>query len=176
MIVTVQTLPQWATWTRLLADRYMPAAIRGTMSGALRCLPALQSATRSAEPATLGSPRGAVDKGHYLSAWRAVPLQNGSRVYNALAYSAVIEGGRRPAFVNRAGIKNLTGWVQRRMKVRKSQASAVAWAIATKMAPRPFGGGVRLRPRRVMGSTVPLMIRFVQEEVNIELNKELTRG
>lgn len=177
MIQTIQmTLPEWVRWTHLMPERYMAAAHRGVLSGALRCLPLMQSATREATPATPGSPVGAVDKGHYLQAWRAVPIQRGARVYNAAAYSPVVEGGRRPAFINQAGIRNLAGWARRKLGAPQREALNIAWAIARTMSPRPWGGGKRLLPRRVMGKAVSTMIRYVQEELDREIGRELARG
>jgi len=169
------TLPQWVKWTVMLPDRIMEAAHRGVLSGALRCLPVMQDSTREAAPATIGSPRGAVDKGHYLQAWRAVAIPRGSRVYNAAIYSPIVEGGRRPSYVGQAGIRNLAGWVRRNLKTPRQESFNVAWAIARTMSPAPWGKGKRLLPRRVMGKAVPLMIRYVQDELDRELKLEWTK-
>ena len=160
---------QFANYLGDLGTRFNPAMQRGLQAGAQRCIPILQTATRSAPPASPRGSTGAFDTGIYLASWRASPVPNGALVHNFQPYSPVIETGRRASPVGRSGIRNLEAWAKRKLQLNPAEARNAAWAIAKTLEKRP------LWARKVMDSSEPKMIDAVMDEITHELDLELGR-
>lgn len=160
---------QWADHLEKLGQRFRPAMLRGMNAGAMRCIPILHNATAQAPPASPNGTIGAFDTGLYKAAWRSASINNGAKVFNMRSYSGVIEHGRRPYPVSKAGIRNLEGWAKRKLKLSGKEAKSAAWAIAKTLAKRP------LKARRVMIGSEEKMIEAVEKEVLHELDLELGR-
>ena len=170
--VTLNMTPaEWAAYMLRLGRNYMPAALRGVRSGAMRCVGIVQRRTDFAPPASGydGRAIGAVDTGAYKAAWQTTPLPNGAQLHNSRPYAAVIEHGRRPAPVGKAGIQNLEQWAHRKLKLSGDAATSAAYAIAKTLHERP------LRERSVMTGGLDAMETAARDEVQRELEKELTR-
>jgi hypothetical protein len=163
------TLAEWSRYMARLGSRFYPAAVRGAQSGALRCIGIMQRRTDFAPPATDGFPPGAVDTGQYKASWQSAPLSNGASVFNSRGYSAVIDYGRRAAAVGKSGIKNLEGWAKRKLGLSGDAATSAAYAIAQTLKDKP------LRARKVMSGGVDEMTKAVQDDIQHELDVELTR-
>jgi len=158
---------QWSRHMQQLGRRFMPAAERGAVSGALRCIPHLQKRTALSR---------AVDTGLYKAAWKSSPIPGGARVFNSRPYSGIVEYGRRPAPVNRQGIRQLHTWAKRNLNLTDREAKRAAFAIARSMTPTAMGGkGRKLRGRRVLTGDEMRLIAIVEEEILRELDRELAR-
>lgn len=169
MAAIVLTPPQWVDWLKKLGNRYLPAAQRGVVAGAMRCLPLMQSRTDRAPPASLTGKPGAVNTGIFRNSWRASPVTNGARVHNLQPYGPVVEYGRRAKGVNRAGINNLQAWAKRKLQMSDSEARSAAFAIAKTLAKRP------LLARKIMTGAIDKMTELVLAEVLHEMEVELKR-
>lgn len=167
--VVKMSLKQWEGWLGDLGTRFQPAMKRGLVAGAARCVPILQRSTRNAPPASPKGKVGAFNTGALHAGWASSPLANGSKVFNRLPYSPVVEGGRRPSYVGRRGRESIEAWARRKLKLSAEEAKEASWAIAKTLKERP------LKPRRVMGSVEKEMIRAVEQEITHELDKELRR-
>ncbi len=163
------SMKQWNTHMQQLGSRFMPAAQRGIVSGAARCIPFLQKRTMMAPPASDRGTKGAVDTGLYKAGWRTAPVANGAKVFNVRPQSGVIDYGRRPAPVGRDGIRNLEAWVRRKLKLTGGEARTAAWAIAKTLAKRP------LKARKVLSGGEKEMVKIVEGEIERELDVELGR-
>jgi hypothetical protein len=163
------TAPEWAAYMKRLGTRFFPAAIRGVQSGALRCIGIMQSRTDIATPASENGTAGAANTGLYRAAWKTVPLLNGARIFNAQSYSPVIDFGRRASKVGRAGIQNLERWAHNKLKLSGDAAKSAAFAIAKTLEKRP------LRAREVMSGGVEEMTAAVKRDMQVEMDRELTR-
>jgi len=169
-------LAQWNQHMQQLGKRFIPAVERGTVSGAMRCIPHLQKRTSLAPPATTGGKKGAVDTGLYKMAWKSSPISGGARVYNPRPYSGTVEYGRRPAPVNRQGIRQLQTWAKRNLNLSDKEAKRAAFAIARKMSPTSMGGGgKKLLARKVLTGDEKGLIRIVEKEILYELDRELAK-
>lgn len=160
---------QFADHMKKLAGRFYPAMLRGVEAGALRTIPHLQRRTREAPPASPSGTQGAFNLGLYHAGWRSAPLPNGARVFNVQPYSPIVEYGRRPSPVGRAGIRNLEGWARRKLKLPATEAKAAAWAIAKTLEKR------ELKAREVMTGDQAGMVELVEREIMHELDAELRR-
>jgi len=162
---------RWAAQMDRLADRFVPTVLRGVRAGAARCILLMEQRTMSAPPASPRGTVGAFNTGGYMRSWRSEGLSFGARVYNLQPYSGVVDLGRRPGVgVSRQGIElGLMPWAKRKLGLTDSQARSVAWAIATAIKKRG------LLPRRVMTGGLDAMERLVVEEVEHELDAELSR-
>lgn len=169
---TIKTsLDDYPEWVRRLGrGRAFKAARRGTMRAALRAIPELHKATGNAPP---GNPSGvgtggAVNTGFYKRAWKAEALPDGARLYNASKYGGVIEGGRRPGS-RFPPLDAIRDWAQRRLGLSKKEAASAAYPIAKAIARRGLIG------RKVLGRVLPLLPKFLAEEVDKELKRELRK-
>lgn len=168
--VTVNmTLEQWQAYMRDLGKNFIPTAVRGVQSGALRCVKVMQDRTKEAPPASEHGKTGAFNYGRYHASWRSNPLPNGAEVRNDAPYSSVIEYGRRPAAVSRQGKVSLERWAQRKLGLNAVQAKDAAWAIAQTLKTRP------LRARKVMSGGLDQMVKIVNDEVDAEMQRALGR-
>jgi len=162
------TPAQFASYVARLGRGFYPAAVRGVRAGALRVIPLMQERTMTAPPASERGSVGAVNYGVYKASWKSEPLMNGVSVWNAQPYSGVIELGRRPSPVSKAGVENLAKWAQRKLRLSPSEAKSAAFAIARKLAKRP------LKARRVMTGAIDQMSDLMLAEINHELESELS--
>jgi len=159
---------QWNGYMQKLGARYMDAARRGLVSGAMRCIPYLQTRTSQAKAASPRGTTGALDTGLYKAAWRSASVHNGSKVFNMRSYAAVIEKGRRRRKkVGRAGRVNLEAWAKRKLKLNDKEARSAAFAIAKKIEQRG------LDAREVMMGDEKRLVKLVEEEMLRELDLEL---
>ena len=159
---------QYAAYMRKLAKEFMPAAKRGVLSGALRCLPELQRRTSEAKPANpagIGS-GGAVNTRAFLQAWRATPLSNGASVSNTRTYAGVIEEGRRKGGKMPPNAE-IMHWAQRRLGISAQEAKNLAYPIALAIAKRG------LKPRRVLSGSIAVLTRIVNTELKAELDRAI---
>lgn len=160
---------QWAAYMGHLGERFMPAMMRGVLAGANRCVPLMQQRTMTARPASDNGRSGAVDTGLYKAAWRGEAIPTGAAIRNRTPQAPIIESGRRPSPVNRAGIQNLMKWAERRLGLNQEEARNAAFAIARTLAKRP------LRARHVMSGALKEMTKLVMEEITHELDVEINK-
>ncbi len=169
MASTKITTKQFAKYMGQLGAQWRPALIRGTVAGAARTIPWLMQRTMMAPPASPRGMPGALNTGLYKAAWRSAPLPNGARVFNTQPYSSIIEYGRRPAHVGRAGIRNLEGWARRKLQLSAEEAKSAAWAIAKTLAKR------KLEAREVLTGDEKGLIELVEKEILHELEIEVKK-
>ena len=193
MATKVLTAREFADFHRKLGRNLGPAAKRGIMSGAARCIPFLVRQTRKAPPANpsgIGT-GGAVNTGDFIRRWRAVETSGGARLLNDHPAAKVIELGRRPGS-KPPPIAPIAAWVMRRLsgfrpasfgkKVvyplgpkqyakiasRYNAARSVAFAIAKSIGKRGLLG------RRIL--TSDFAKQKILEFVRAETIRELTRS
>jgi hypothetical protein len=135
----------------------------------MRCIGIMQRRTDFAPPASDHGTVGAVDTGIYKASWQSAAIPNGASVFNSRGYSAVIDYGRRAAAVGKEGIKNLEGWAKRKLGLSGDAAKSAAYAIAKTLQKRP------LRAREVMSGGVDEMTKAVHDDIQHEMDVELTR-
>lgn len=162
-------LAEWSAYMRRLGTRFLPAAVRGVQSGVAACIPLMQQRTDRAPPASDRGTFGAVNEGHYRQDWHFGLLPKGGRVYNSRPYSPVIDFGRRPRAVSKKGIENIERWAKNKLKLTGNEARSAAYAIAKTLERRP------LRAREVMSGGIDEMMRIVQRDMQVELDRELGR-
>jgi len=161
---------QWAAYMNRLGQSFMPAMLRGLQVGVQhRCRDHMIYRTSMAPPASdRGSP-GAVNYGTYKAAWKSILTATGAILLNDMAYSGVIEFGRRASPVSRAGRVSLARWAQRKLGLSPEEAVAASYALAQSLAKRP------LRGRRVMTDGLDEMTKMVVDEITHELDVELRK-
>ena len=170
MTTTIRmNLSEWPAHLARLGKEFMPAAHRGLLDGAQRCLPLMVQRTDKAPPASPTGLFGAVNFGHYRRAWRVDQLSNGAMVYNMAPYAGVIEYGRRPAAVSKQGLKQIQLWAKRRHGLDDRAARAVAWSIGQRLRTNP------LWPRHVMTGALGQMRQFVRDGISRELARAKAR-
>jgi hypothetical protein len=153
------SLHSWPAWIRKLGPACMSAAQRGAMRGALRGVSTMQRATTKAK---------AVNVGTYRLGWKWGRIPDGVRIYNAVAYAAIIEWGRR----KQGGMPptlEIANWAQRKLGLSREDAKHAAFAIARKIQKRG------LRPRKVMTKQVHRLQKDFLTEVAKEIEKEVRR-
>jgi len=114
--------------------------------------------------------------GLYRSSWRAERITEGARVFNLRPYSGIIEHGRRAAYVNAAGRKNIAAWAMRRYGCTLEEAHNVAWGLSRAMSPPPWGHGRELQPRLVMTGAIPQMGNLIRGIIGKRLALALKGG
>lgn len=149
------------------ARAFPVAAQKGLLSGAMRCLPLIQDATRDAPPA---NPQGigvggAVNTGNYLQSWRVTPIPGGVSLHNIAPYSGVIEFGRRRGKF--PPLNAIAKWAQRRLGLDEKEAKRAAYPIALAIKRRG------LEPRRVASDKVEQMAAIVLEETRNMIMKAM---
>lgn len=147
-----------------LGEQYPAAIRRGLLSASLRAIPALQKATRQAQPASpdgVGQ-GGAVNTGAYLRAWKSRPVEDGFAVTNDSPYSGIIEQGRAPGG-KMPPIEPIARWAQRRLGLSRDKAQGVAFAIAKRIQKRG------LAARQVLQLTTPELLIILRAEIDREL-------
>ena len=168
-MATVTISPaQYAQYMIGLGEKFMPTMIKGIRSGGMNCIPIMQRKTMTAPPASDNGTIGAVNYGTYKAAWKVRALSNGITIYNDIGYSGVIEFGRRPSPVGKAGIANLEKWAKRKMGLSDSESKSAAFAIARHLQKHP------LHPRAVMTGGIDEMTEAIAKNIEHELNKVLS--
>ena len=168
MTTMVVTFPEWTRWLKRLGKRYMPAVQRGLLSGAARSLVLLQNRTRDARPANpmRKGEGGAVNTGQYLRSWRTERVPGGVRVWNSAPYAPIVEFGRRKG-AKMPPVAEMEIWARRRLELSATEAKRAAFVIARAIARRGLEG------RRIMTGARTVMTRYIEQEVQRELEKEL---
>jgi len=163
------TLTEWAKYQTQLGPRLFSAGKRGLVSAAARSIPILQGRTRTAPPANPGGVGigGAVDIGSFLGAWRSQLIEGGAEVRNDAPYSAVIEGGRR-AGAAMPPRKVMAEWAQRRLGLSAAEAKRIAFVLARAIARRG------LKPRKILKDAIPAIRTAAREEMDREIQRELS--
>lgn len=117
MATRVLNAREYTEYHRKLGRNFRPAALRGVMSGAARCIPYLVQQTRLAPPANpAGKGKGgAVDTGGFIRLWQAQQTPYGARLFNSHPAANVIEKGRKPGS-KPPPVAPITAWVMRRLK------------------------------------------------------------
>lgn len=161
---------QFAQYMATLGSRFHAAAVKGMRRAALRTQQHVQKRTGQVPPANpqqVGT-GGAVNTGMYKRAWKYSPTPDGAVVFNAMPYAGVIEYGRRG---NSAmpPLKAIEDWARRRLGLSQKEAKRAAFPIAKAIAKRGLQG------RYVLTGAELDIQRFVQEEVQAELNAALTQ-
>jgi hypothetical protein len=151
------TMKELVRYQLRLARDFKPAAERGVLSGALRCIPIL---TRSTDEMK------AFNTGDYRRAWDAERIDNGARVFNKKSYAGVIELGRRKG-KRQPPSKVIEHWAQRKLGLSETEARSAAFAIAQSIGKKGIKG------KHVMGRVRDEMSREVLAEVRRELNLAL---
>lgn len=162
------SLSRYAKHVRQLGKRLDAAVQRGVLSGAERCIPALQKRTEQAPPASDKGSVGAFNTGNYKGRWRARPIDGGAAVYNDAAYAAVIDGGRAPG-KDMPPLRAIQRWAQRRLGLSEKEARRAAFPIAAAIQARG------LRPRYVLSGATDELKKIVHEEIEREIRAELSR-
>lgn len=62
------------------------------------------------------------------------------RVFSSLPYAVVVNDGRRPGPISRAGIDAIGLWAQRKLGLSEAEADRAKWAIATEIRLRGTAG------------------------------------
>jgi hypothetical protein len=169
MATRTLSLARWNRELRRLGEEFRPTVLRGMRAGGARALPALQTATRNARPASAGGATGAVDTGNYLRRWKSAPLSNGVVIFNDAPYAGVIEGGRRAGSM--PPLKAIARWAQLRLGLSKKEAVQAAFPIAKAIAKRG------LRARNVLSGQDTRIGTLIADEVDFELKRQLrSRG
>lgn len=170
-MTTVVNIPlkNYPAYLQRLGSRFIPAARRGVLHGAMRAIPTLHRATSKAPPANPGmvGTGGAVNTGRYLRSWFAEATQEGAVLYNSAPYSPIIEHGRRRGKF--PPVRELELWVIRRLGVKPDEAKGVAFVIARAIARRGLLG------RKVMTNAMPAIVEGLGKSIEYELKRELTR-
>ena len=155
----VLTMAEYATHTARMRDGFMPAARRGLKAGAQAARAVL---VRESDAA------GAVNYGTYRRAWTATVITDDKiHLENACGYGGIIEGGRR------AGARTppraaLAAWAMRKLHLDASQAKTAGFLIARAIAKRG------LKPRRVMASAIPKIVKITRAEIFRAVHQALT--
>jgi hypothetical protein len=168
-MATVQvsmTMKELLAWQVRLGKNFMPAARRGLVSGANRCLPLLVRSVDDAPPASPGGKQGANNTGAYRRGWSAEATNDGARVWNKVKYAGVIEHGRRKG-ARQPPQKPIAHWLQRRAGLSEEEAKRMAFVVARSIKRRG------LQPRHVMMRVQGDMLRVVNEELKLELRMAL---
>jgi hypothetical protein len=163
------TVEQFARHHGRLATQLLPAVHRGLRSGIMRALVMLQRKTREAGPAgPVLSTGGAVDTGSFLRGWKTRPTPTGGVLENVAPHSAVVEEGRRP---NRRAPPSqvMYEWARRRLGLSDQEARRVAFLMARAVGRRG------LRGRHILRDNMEEVLRLVEQEVQREVQKELSR-
>lgn len=73
------------------------------------------------------------------------PTDIHGRVFSSLPYAKVVDEGRRPGPISRAGIASIGLWVRRKLGLHGREASSAMYAIAAKIRREGFAGQHFLR-------------------------------
>ena len=163
------SLHEWAKYQTQLGPRLVHAGKRGLVSAAARSIPILQGRTRTAPPANPSGVGvgGAVNTGRFLGAWRSHAIAGGAEVRNDAPYAAIIEGGRR-AGAAMPPRHVMVAWAQRRLGLSVKEAKRIAFVLARAIARRG------LKPRKILENAIPEISAAAREEMNREIQKELS--
>lgn len=143
-----------------MGRRIKTAAKKGLLSAAQR---GVQVIVAELIPACVPQP---VDRGLYRAGWKAVPIKNGSVIYNPEPHAAFIEHGVRAANVKvgRAMIVALAEWARRKGLKDPERA---AWGIAKAIKRRGLFTAKSFGVLALLNERLPGIIR---EEVAREVN------
>ena len=161
------TPKQFASYVMRLGKDFVPAAVRGTQSAALRIIPLMVQRTTDAIPTGPRGSTGAVNTGLYKRSWKSSPQAWGVTVYNAQPYSSIIDYGRRASPVSKEGQVALAKWAMRKLQLSESEAKSAAFAIARALRKRAIPA------RKVMSGALEQMNTLAMEEITHELEKAL---
>jgi hypothetical protein len=171
MAVIRMTLGRYVAYRQRIAERFLPAAMRGALSAAMRGRVVVERLTReapAANPAGVGS-GGAVDTGAFLRAWKAEATQDGARLYNDAPHAPIVERGRR-AGAAMPPPDAIARWVRRRLGVSESEARSVAFVVARAIATRGLVG------RKIAERAAPEIAKLAVDEIRRELDLEMLAG
>lgn len=137
MATRVLTAREYIEYHRKLARNFRPAALRGVMSGAARCIPYLVQQTRLAPPANPSGvgKGGAVNTGDFIRRWQAQQTPYGARLFNDHPAANVIEKGRA-AGAKPPPVAPITAWVMR--KIPGYKPAKFGKRIVHPLGPREF--------------------------------------
>lgn len=164
-------LPQLPELMRRLGVRSEAALSRGIQSAAMRALPIMEQAVRTAPPANPSGKGvgGAVNTGSFLRSWKATTHRTATSIglliqSVGMPYAGVIEYGRR-AGSRMPPVEPIARWAQRRLGLPYKEAKQAAFAIRRSIKRRG------LKPRHVLTSeaTERKLVSAFQEEVLREL-------
>lgn len=160
---------QYARFCLKLGKRFLPTVKKGVLSGALRSLEVVRSNTENAPPASPNGSAGAVNNRDYLRAWKAQRTMNGAVIFNDMPYAGIIELGRRPG-ARMPPSRLLVPWLKRKLHMSDSEAAGAAFVVARAIAKRGLEG------RHVLEASIPDIVKFVDEEIGNELQKECAKA
>lgn len=182
------TIGQVDRFITFVSEESKKAAKRGLLAAAQR---AVQHIVTDIIPATVPEP---VNRGVYRAGWRAQATKEGAAIVNAVAWAPLIEYGvrARRVRIGRAMLDAIAAWVRMKgiggrfrvgkkgtqagrvilKRATKSEAMAIAWAIAKSMQRRGiFAGGRGLKILERASQRFP---QFIQEECKREIEKEFS--
>jgi len=162
-------MKRWAQYHKELAERFMPAAMRGVRAAGAHVVALMHQRTRTAPPANPGGvgSGGAVNTGYYLRSWKSQDVAGGVRVYNAAPYAGVIEHGRRKGAPPPK--KAIVAWLRRRLGMSQVDALSAAWPVARAIGRRGLKG------RKVLGGAKKETADIAMAEIERELMAEVNR-
>lgn len=166
-VKTVMSLNEFRNWMSGLSDNLFPAAKRGIIAGAKRCIPILHTNTRFAPATSVNGFVGVFDTGSFLRAWKSESTIDGAIVFNDAVHSPMIEHGRRPGKGPPPDV--ISKWARRKLGLSRDEAKSVGFLIGRKISRHGLKG------RHILATSLPEMEKIVIEEMLIEINKEIDK-
>ena len=114
-------------------------------------------------------PRPPFDRGEFDRSWKAIPIENGARLYSTSPYAAVISRGRRPG--KWPNITALIGWVKRHNLVEKSPEKAQAWA-RSKATFMGFLAAQKMTARKTMTDYTAASIKSIAWAIAAKIKRD----